>query len=188
VTLRLLGPADADVVHRLHRLPEVVANRVPPTAPERPAIDRRCAWAESHLLAGESADLLILADGSALGGCMLRYDEPVTGQAMIGISLLPEGRGRGLSTRAVRLLAGWAFRSAGIARLWAGAAPGNLPSQRMLEQVGFRREGLTRGRLPGPTGERVDTVTFGLLPSDLVEPSPADPSELPAPDPTGPPV
>ncbi|MFJ8577119.1 GNAT family N-acetyltransferase [Micromonospora sp. NPDC093277] len=167
VTVRRVAPGDADPLHRLHTLPEVVANRVPPVPPARESIERRCRLAESHWLAGRSADLVILdaASGTTAGGCALMYDEPATGQAMLGCSMLPEARGRGLTTRAVRLVAGWAF-DIGLARLWAGTRPENVAAQRALEKIGFRREGLLRGRLPGPDGTRTDSVLFGLLAAD----------------------
>ncbi|MCT2277974.1 GNAT family N-acetyltransferase [Micromonospora chalcea] len=167
VTLRPVEPADTDALYRLHSLPEVVANRVPPVAPERAALARRCRLAASRWLAGEAADLAIVdaATGAVVGGCALFYDEPATGQAMIGYSLLPEARGRGLAARTVRLVAGWAF-GIGVARLWAGTRPDNVASQRVLERAGFRREGLLRGRLPGPDGDRVDSVVYGRLATD----------------------
>ncbi|MEU1963933.1 GNAT family N-acetyltransferase [Micromonospora sediminicola] len=167
VTVRRVEPADTDALHRLHTLPEVVANRVPPVPPEREVIARRCQLAASHWLAGASADLAILdaVTGAFVGGCALVHDEPATGQAMLGYSLLPEARGRGLAARTVRLVAGWAF-DVGVARLWAGTRPENVASQRVLERAGFRREGLLRGRLPGAGGTRTDSVIFGRLATD----------------------
>ncbi|WDZ86992.1 GNAT family N-acetyltransferase [Micromonospora cathayae] len=170
VRLRMVGPDDVDVMYRLHSLPEVVANRVPPEPPGRADIARRCQLAESNWLLGTGADLLVVdaASGEVGGGLALRYDEPVTGQAMFGASMLPEWRGRGLLTRGVRLLAGWAFDTAGIARLWAGTRPENVSAQWVLEKVGFRPEGVQRGRLPGPDGTRVDSAIYGMLPEDLL--------------------
>ncbi|WBB72695.1 GNAT family N-acetyltransferase [Micromonospora sp. WMMD1128] len=167
VTLRCLAPADADALHRMHTLPEVVANRVPPVAPDRESIARRCRLAAGYWLVGDAADLAILdaVTGTFVGGCALGYDEPAGGQATLGFSLLPETRGRGLATRAVRLVAGWAF-GVGVARLWAGTRLENVASQRVLERAGFRREGLLRGRMPGPAGTRTDAVVFGRLASD----------------------
>ncbi|MGC4894743.1 GNAT family N-acetyltransferase [Micromonospora sp. DT31] len=167
VALRRVEPADVDALHRLHTLREVVANRVPPVPPERAAVARRCRLAATRWLAGEAADLAILdaTTGVVVGGCALFHDEPATGQAMVGYSLLPEARGRGLATRTVRLVAGWAF-GIGVLRLWAGTRPDNPASQHVLERAGFRREGLLRGRLPGPDGSRVDSVVFGRLATD----------------------
>jgi RimJ/RimL family protein N-acetyltransferase len=59
---------------------------------------------------------------------------------------------------------GWAFAQAGLARLIAGTAPGNVASQRVLERAGFVREGYQRGRLPGPAGTRTDDILYALLP------------------------
>ncbi|MFG1953615.1 GNAT family N-acetyltransferase [Micromonospora sp. NPDC048830] len=168
VTLRRVGPEDVPGMHRLHTRPEVIASRVPPEPPSYADIERRCRLTESQWLTGRGADLAILdaTTGELVGGCALYHDEPSTGQAMIGYSMLPAARGRGLVTRAVRLVAGWAFDQTGIARIWAGTRPENVASQRVLEKAGFRREGLMRGRLPGTGGDRVDTVLYGLLATD----------------------
>jgi RimJ/RimL family protein N-acetyltransferase len=169
VTLRPLWTGDAADVYALQNLPELVASRVPPVAPQRPEVERRCGEAPGEWLAGRRADLTIrdAATGEFAGTISLNYAEPVTGQAMIGYSLLPAWRGRGYMTRAVQLLAGWALRTAGIARLIAGTAPENVASQRVLERAGFRREGYQRSRLPGVSGTRIDDVLYALLPEDL---------------------
>jgi len=148
----------------------VVATTVPPVAPTRADMTRRCAWAEAHWLAGERADLVILdaATGRPAGEIGLYYQEPRTGQAMIGYSMLPGWRGRGFPTRATQLLSLWAFAETGIARLIAGALPTNLASQRVLEKAGFRREAYLRSRLPAGAGRRTDDVQFALLAEDLL--------------------
>jgi RimJ/RimL family protein N-acetyltransferase len=169
VLLRPLRAQDAPAIHALHQLPDVVASSVPPIAPDREEIELRCVRAGTWWLAGERADLVITdaATGAVAGDIGLYYQEPRTGQAMVGYTLLPEWRGRGYTTRAVRLLARWAFDQARIARLIAGTNPANVASQRVLERAGFRREGYQRGRLPGPAGSRTDDVLYALLPHDL---------------------
>ncbi|MFG3697527.1 GNAT family N-acetyltransferase [Micromonospora sp. NPDC047620] len=169
VTLRPLGPDDVDLMYRLHTLPEVVANQAPPVPPTRAAIERRCRLSESGWLTGSIARLLILdaTTDEPVGSCGMSYLDAAAGEASIGYALLPAARGRGLATRAVRLLAGWAFGPVGTARLTAATLPGNVASQRVLEKVGFRREGLLRGRLPGLAGTRIDDLVFGLLPDEL---------------------
>ncbi|MBQ1074664.1 GNAT family N-acetyltransferase [Micromonospora sp. C31] len=169
VTLRRLGPDDVDLMFRLHSLPEVVANQAPPVPPARASIERRCLLAESAWLTGAIARLLILdaVTGEPAGSCGLSISDPEAGEGSVGYALLPERRGRGLATAAVRLLAGWAFGPAGLARLVAGTVPDNTASHGVLERVGFRREGLLRGRLPGLSGTRLDDLVFGLLPDEL---------------------
>lgn len=169
VALRPLGPADAGFLHGLHCLPDVVASAVPPAPPDRAETERRCASAAARWLAGERADLVIVdaATGAPAGEIGLYYQEPPTGQAMIGYCVLPAWRGRGYATRAALLLARWAFQFAGIARLVAGTSPGNVGSQRVLERAGFQREGYLRARLPAAGGGRADDLLYALLPQDL---------------------
>jgi RimJ/RimL family protein N-acetyltransferase len=169
VTLRPLAPEDADFLYGLHALPDVVATSVPPVVPDPAEIGLRCERAQSRWLAGERADLVILdaTTGTPAGEIGLYYQEPQTGQAMVGYCQLPAWRGRGYVSRATRLLARWAFDEAGIGRLVAGTKPDNVASQRVLAHSGFHRECLQRARLPGLDGQRFDDVLFALLPGDL---------------------
>ncbi|HWG99396.1 MAG TPA: GNAT family protein [Pilimelia sp.] len=169
VALRPVGPDDADFLHALHGLPDVVASSVPPVAPTPAETALRAARAASRWLAGERADLVIVdaGTGAPAGELGLYYQEPLIGTAMVGYSMLPAWRGRGYATRALRLLCRWAFDEVGVARLTAGTKPDNARSQRVLQRAGFRREGLLRGRLPWQAGERLDDVLFALLPADL---------------------
>ena len=170
VTLRPLTPEDVNFYAELHSLPDVVATTVPPVAPSRADMIRRCAWAQSYWLAGDRADMVIFdaASGVRAGEIGLYYQEPRTGQAMIGYSMLPAWRGRGMPTRAAQLVSLWAFAETSVARLVAGALPSNLGSQRVLEKAGFKREAYLRSRLPGPDGRRSDDVQFALVAEDLL--------------------
>jgi RimJ/RimL family protein N-acetyltransferase len=163
VALRPLGPSDAEDVAALHALPEVAATTVGGTDPARGA--RVCAEAAGEWLAGQVARMAIrdAATDAFAGTLGLFQVDPLTGQAMIGYDLDRPWRGRGYATRAVRLVAGWAFDSVGLVRLIAGAAPDNVASQRVLERAGFEREGYERARLPGPDGTRIDDVLYGLV-------------------------
>jgi len=170
VTLRPLTPEDVNFYAELHSLPDVVATTVPPVAPSRADMIRRCAWAQSYWLAGDRADMVIFdaASGVRAGEIGLYYQEPRTGQAMIGYSMLPAWRGRGMPTREAQLVSLWAFAETSVARLVAGALPSNLGSQRVLEKAGFKREAYLRSRLPGPDGRRSDDVQFALVAEDLL--------------------
>ena len=170
VTLRPLTPEDVNFYAELHSLPDVVATTVPPVAPSRADMTRRCAWAQSYWLAGDRADMVIFdaASGVRAGEIGLYYQEPRTGQAMIGYSMLRGWRGRGFATRATQLVSLWAFAETGVARLIAGALPANLASQRVLEKAGFKREAYLRSRLPGNDGRRSDDVQYALLAEDLL--------------------
>jgi len=170
VTLRPLLASDIDFHAALHSVADVVATTVPPVPPSREQLAQRCERSQAHWLAGDRADLVIVdsASGAPAGEIGLYYQEPRTGQAMIGYSMMPAWRGRGYPTRAAQLLSLWAFAETGIARLIAGALPTNLGSQRVLEKAGFKREAYLRSRLPGTDGRRSDDVQFALLAEDLL--------------------
>ncbi|GGQ64821.1 GNAT family N-acetyltransferase [Couchioplanes azureus] len=174
VTLRPLAASDLAFYAELHSQEDVVATTVPPVPPSPEEMRRRCAWSASHWLAGDRADLVIVdtATGTPTGEIGLYYQEPRTGQAMIGYSMMPAWRGRGYPTRAAQLLSLWAFAETGVARLIAGALPTNLGSQRVLEKAGFKREAYLRSRLPGAGGRRSDDVQFALLAEDLLTEGP----------------
>ncbi|WP_033339697.1 GNAT family N-acetyltransferase [Catenuloplanes japonicus] len=170
VTVRPLRPGDEDFTYRLLNEPDVVLTSVPPIAPDAEEIALRCARSQAHWLSGERADMVILenSSGRPVGDVGLYYQERNLGQAMIGYAMLPEWRGRGLPTRAVRLVAHWAFAQTSIARLVAGTNPRNTGSQRVLEKAGFQREGYHRSRLPGMNGRRLDDVPYALVAADLL--------------------
>jgi RimJ/RimL family protein N-acetyltransferase len=99
------------------------------------------------------------------GGCIYEVDLEKR-RAAVGYWLVPEARGRGLATRAVWLMARWAFEELATVRLELTCAPDNEASQRVAERSGFAREGVLRSYLPFKGGHR-DTVMFSLLPTEL---------------------
>jgi RimJ/RimL family protein N-acetyltransferase len=93
-----------------------------------------------------------------------------TGQsknASIGYWCAAEARGRGLTTRALRLVCEWGLDELELERLELITDPDNVASQRVAEKVGFRREGVLRSHLLHPDGRRRDSVMFSLLPGEL---------------------
>jgi ribosomal-protein-alanine N-acetyltransferase len=99
--------------------------------------------------------------GAVLGTCDIRLPMPGVGE--IGYLLDPRARGRGAMTRAVRLMVAWAFAELDIVRVQAFVSPDNAGSIRLLERLGFAREGLLRSfRGPG-----ADRVAYAILPGEL---------------------
>ncbi|BCJ70880.1 hypothetical protein CS0771_04240 [Catellatospora sp. IY07-71] len=161
VRLRRLGPGDAEALFALSQLPEVRRSNIggPSTLD---GVRERCALAESEWLAGVRAVCAIVdaATGEFAGDIGLFYQEPFLRQAIMGYSLRPEFRGRGLASRAARLLSDWAMADAGVIRVVAGTFPYNDASRRVLERAGFEREGYRTARLPGPDGTRIDDIEY----------------------------
>ena len=74
------------------------------------------------------------------------------------------GRGRGLMTRAVRLVCE-ALLEEGVGRLEVRTHPENEASQRLAERCGFRQEGRERKSI-WLHGRRCDALVWSLLPED----------------------
>jgi len=165
VRLTPLTGADADDYHALACDPGVVRYAVPPVPPAYADTVTRCRHAGARWLAGERAELAVrdAATGDFAGNVQLVNISPPIGQAMLGYSMTPRYRGRGFATRAVRLLADWAFEATPLVRLVAGTAAENTASQRVLEKAGFTREALLRKLLPGADGTRHDDVEWVLF-------------------------
>jgi ribosomal-protein-alanine N-acetyltransferase len=86
----------------------------------------------------------------------------------IGYWCAPQARGRGLITRALRLISKHGFEDLRLERLELITDPDNHASQRVAEKVGFQREGVLRSHLLHPDGRRRDSVMFSLLPGELI--------------------
>jgi RimJ/RimL family protein N-acetyltransferase len=133
-------------------------------------MERRCVRAPGRWLAGARAELVIedAATGAPAGEIQLTWAVPGGDEAAIGYTLLPAWRGRGYATRAVLLLALWAFAETGSGRLVATALPDNVASRRVLERAGFRSEGRLRSALRAADGSRVDGVRHALVAEDVL--------------------
>jgi RimJ/RimL family protein N-acetyltransferase len=117
----------------------------------------------------EQGRLLALAavdarTGEIVGGGTLHHLDAERGIIEIGYFVLPHARRRGIATTIARLLAEHAF-SLGLERVAAYVNVGNTASERVVERVGFTREGVVRS-MPVPDGRRIDKTLFSLLPGE----------------------
>ncbi|MFE5775454.1 GNAT family N-acetyltransferase [Brachybacterium sp. NPDC056505] len=106
------------------------------------------------------------ADGSVLGEITVNGIDKSRSVASIGYWLTPDARGRGASTRAVRLVTTWALGDLGLERLEITCGPDNVGSRRVAERSGFRFEGRLRSHIPFK-GHRRDSLLFSLIRQDL---------------------
>lgn len=101
-----------------------------------------------------------------LGGITLsNVTRGMTQAATVGYWMGERHAGRGAMTHAVRALVPFAFGALHLHRLEAACLPHNGASMRLLEKVGFRREGLARG-LVCINGRWQDHIVFALLADD----------------------
>lgn len=64
--------------------------------------------------------------------------------ALLGYSLDQEHNGKGYTTEAANLVVKYAFEDLNLHRIEAGVMPDNVGSIRVLEKVGFHKEGLAK--------------------------------------------
>jgi RimJ/RimL family protein N-acetyltransferase len=118
---------------------------------------------------GSPTNFAIVEAGDAVGAIGVRWlDGLDAGTAEVGYWMSPEARGRGLCSRALRLVSRWALEEAGAQRLQLRADEVNVASNRVAQKAGFTREGVLRSsRYNARLNRRVDFVMYSLLPGEL---------------------
>jgi RimJ/RimL family protein N-acetyltransferase len=107
----------------------------------------------------------VTVGGRLVGSIGMKVNEMRSGH--IGYWCVSDARGRGVTTRALRLLCRHSIEELRLERLELITDPDNHASQRVAEKVGFQREGVLRSHLLHPDGRRRDSVMFSLLPGEL---------------------
>ena len=105
-----------------------------------------------------------LRNGELLGGASLHHFDPLRDVVEVGYWLFVSARGRGVATRSVQQMTEHALAN-GIWRVEAHVRIGNTASERVLDRLGFEREGVKRKYLRHGD-DRVDATMFSLLPGD----------------------
>jgi RimJ/RimL family protein N-acetyltransferase len=89
----------------------------------------------------------------------LKLDEQ---EAEAGYIVASHARGRGVATRALRLLTAWAFDELPLERVELLIDVANSPSEIVAERCGYTREGVLRWTYLKP-GLRSDTIVYSKL-------------------------
>jgi [ribosomal protein S5]-alanine N-acetyltransferase len=114
------------------------------------------AWAaiRAHQWRDRSAVDWAITDeaGRVLGRLGIRRFELAKGLGEVAYWVLPEGRGRRLTSRALDVLCDWAFGHQGMHRLELEHSVANQPSCRVAERAGFLLEGVKRSELEHTDG------------------------------------
>ena len=116
--------------------------------------------------AGLSLPFAVRVDGQLAG--QITVDNVVRGalrSGHLGYWIDRAVAGRGLATLAVALVCDHAFGPAGLHRLQADIRPENLRSQRLVERLGFRQEGVLR-RYLDIDGDWRDHLSYALVAED----------------------
>lgn len=100
--------------------------------------------------------------GTLVGGVMFVRFEIDAGTAEIGVWSEPAGSGRGLITRAVRVLVDYALGTRGLHRIEWHNSPTNLASRAVAQRLGMTLDGVLRAAYPY-AGVRHDQEIWSLL-------------------------
>jgi ribosomal-protein-serine acetyltransferase len=106
------------------------------------------------------------ADGRFLGGVGMNFINRIHQMANLGYWVRTTETGRGVASRATRLVSRFGFEKLGFQRIEILAATGNVPSQRVAEKAGAVKEAVLRQRLR-LHGTPVDAVVYSLVAGDL---------------------
>jgi RimJ/RimL family protein N-acetyltransferase len=92
-----------------------------------------------------------------------------TKQLEIGYTLVPSERGKGYGTEALEIMVDYLFLSRDVMRVQAQTDQRNVASQKILEKVGFKREGTLRNNF-FMRGEWTDDYIYSIIREDWKEP------------------
>ncbi|WP_052851055.1 GNAT family N-acetyltransferase [Streptomyces avicenniae] len=143
-----------DFVGRRNGLPDIVTDLESARAYLRTYAEK--AAADAGRLDG------IWLDGTLVGGVLLRTMDTAQGTAEAGCWLEEAAVGRGLVTRAARVLIDWAVEERGVHRVEWWVSASNGPSIAVARRLGMTRDGVLReSYLRG--GERHDMEIWSVL-------------------------
>jgi RimJ/RimL family protein N-acetyltransferase len=168
VQLRPLRASDADDLFAVHSDPRVMRYWS-----HAPWTDREQAVARIAQLAHDRANAefytwaTTLADDRLIGTVSLFAINRAQRRGEIGYALATRVWGQGYATEGLRLAIAYAFDTIALERLEADIDPRNEASCRLVERVGFQREGLLRQRWR-VADEVTDSAMYGLLRAEYV--------------------
>jgi RimJ/RimL family protein N-acetyltransferase len=164
-----LGPEHAEGMDALARDVDVDRfTRVPMPVPE----GFGAVWVQRYVDGwsdGTRCGFAIVGEGDEfLGFAALVALNVEEQEAEAGYLVKSAARGRGIATRALRLLTAWAFAEYPLERIELLIDIANAPSEVVAQRCGYTREGVLRWTYLKP-GLRSDTVVYSRLRSDPVD-------------------
>lgn len=151
-------------------------NESAPAPMTRDRFDARIARAAENDESGSGMTFVVDVDGKAVGDASLFGCDSLARHAEVGISLLPEVRGRGIGTAALIQLTEFGFTRHNLRRLHLQAIASNTGAIRAYEKAGFVIEGRLREHA-WVRGAYEDIVVMGILRSE----QPGSPQSVPPP-------
>lgn len=162
--LRPFGESDADELFAMHSNTYVMRYWDSPPWSERARADRFITACQHMEQEGSGTRLAAdrVEDDSFIGWCSLNQWNPEYRSASLTYCFGQAVWGRGYATEAAGALLRWAFDTLDLNRVQTEADTRNLASARVLEKLGFVREGTLREDCV-VNGEVSDSWVYGLI-------------------------
>jgi RimJ/RimL family protein N-acetyltransferase len=162
--LRPFSEADADDIFALHSDAEVLRYWDSPAWTEPDRAQRFVVRCRELAEEGTGARLAVdrVEDGAFVGWCTLNGWNPDYRSASLGYCYGEAAWGHGYATEAATALLPWAVETLDLNRVQAETDTRNVASARVLEKLGFVREGTLRENCV-VNGDVSDSWVYGLL-------------------------
>lgn len=163
VELRPIEKEDAEFLRDCINHPEVI--KWLGMAPEPKNIDQEEEWIESKKNSENEVSFMIEYNGETVGEIALLDIHKYYRRARFGFLMQPDYHGRGIGTKALRLLLDYGFNQLNLHRIEGGYYEGNEASRKVQERLGFQEEGRKRDEM-FVGGEYKDLVLMSILESE----------------------
>ena len=175
--LRPFNDSDANALFAMHSNAYVLRYWDAPPWNERLRAERFITACRQIAEAGTGTRLAVdrVSDGAFIGWCSLTRWNPDYRSASMGYCFDDAAWGHGYATEAARALLQWAFDTLEMNRVQAETDTRNAASARVLEKLGFEREGTLREDCV-VNGDVSDSWVCGLIRREWQASSEADPA------------
>jgi RimJ/RimL family protein N-acetyltransferase len=151
LVIRRFAPDDAEALASYRSDPEV--SRYQDWECPYPASEAKKFIAALHHLAPGTPGtwfqfaVALASSGTLIGDVALHTTWPDASQAELGFTFAATHQGQGYATEAVRAVVQYGFTKLAMHRMFSQTDARNLRAQRLLERLGFRREGEPRDNI-----------------------------------------
>lgn len=166
--IRKLKPSDAEAIYEIFSNPDVTrywssSQMTKLTEAEKFIRATREGFRDSSLL-----EWGVIESGTEklIGTCAFASWDKVHRRAEIGFALHQNRWGNGLMKELLSVFIPFGFDALELHRIEADVDPRNIPSIKLLEHYGFKKEGHMRERYL-LNGEKQDAILYGLLKSEF---------------------
>ncbi|HTY12487.1 MAG TPA: GNAT family N-acetyltransferase [Bacteroidota bacterium] len=168
-TIRPITREDAQSYYRfITENRERIARYFPDTAAGNTSLDTTISFIAHRLglWSGKEAFYYVICDngtGDIIGSLYIKNFDWNALKCELSFFIDRKYEGKGVTTKAVGLMADHCFRELQMNKIFLRIAENNIPSRRVAEKNGFAAEGILRQDFKTPDGEWIDLVYYGLL-------------------------